>query len=958
VYTEEGDFDPSFNCLIYPALTELDGRLAKVALLGTAERNAILVGTAASLLEAIRRKVSRLLVLELNAARVSGSLAAEDSAGRWTEFLQRSSQESYWYSLAEHYPTLMPRLEKVIGGRLVAAAELGRRFATNRGRFGALGEEFAAADQELLRVSFGEGDSHRGGRSVALVEVSAGTIVYKPRSLGVDRALDRFLENLFGTLSQAERIRVPAVLPCGTYGWSEFVRHRYCESPAELRAYYTRLGHWLALARLFGTTDLHAENLIACGPVPVVIDCETLFTPNQVVKPQGLGDAVDRAAALLAGTVLSSGLLPGRSTGLGWRGADISAGGALPGEQPDMQAPRIVDAGTDLARLAMGPVPPLAALNIPAPAPDLGRYWPDLLQGFEELTQRLQDLDRAGSLAGSLGVFADVDIRAVLRSTEIYAELGRMLWHPVSLHDEPAAVRHACDLLAKQAEFAAAAPSDPAVIAGEVADLLDGDIPFFTTTPTAGWLRGPRDTSWGEQHDVLAAALGRWRAADLPVEREVIQASLVCAYINDGFMSDVPRLPAVRPVANDLDRRRQRLAAEIVQRLVSTAIRGDDGTATWIAPVLNVTGWSVQPLSPDGYSGAPGVALLLAGYQGEVRAGRATPVAGVAELLAATVAGMRATEQYRTARRRAGDQLRPEPPGRYVGLGSQIWCWLQLGSSGAVSPEEALHHALSIAELLPEALAEATESDLLSGRAGAIVTLLDLARRTQDGRWCDLAIGAGERLVELSLLDAGRARWPSELQPAGLGGFGHGATGIGWALALLADATGRTDFAALAEAAFGYEETLWDPAGGSWRDAREESGVATAWCHGATGIGLASADLIARRLTGNTDHLSTVRRAAEACWSLGMGWNHTVCHGDLGCWELLHRAFLLDAGPAGLDEQAVTAAIVSSIEAHGPVSGLARAAFCPGLMPGLGGVAYQLLRMDPRSDLPSLLLPS
>jgi lantibiotic modifying enzyme len=36
---------------------------------------------------------------------------------------------------------------------------------------------------------------------------------------------------------------------------------------------------------------------------------------------------------------------------------------------------------------------------------------------------------------------------------------------------------------------------------------------------------------------------------------------------------------------------------------------------------------------------------------------------------------------------------------------------------------------------------------------------------------------------------------------------------------------------------------------------------------------------------------------------------------------------------------------------------MARDAFAPGLMPGLGGVAYQLLRMHPDSGLPSILIP-
>ncbi|MEO7263121.1 MAG: type 2 lanthipeptide synthetase LanM family protein [Jatrophihabitantaceae bacterium] len=950
---EEGDFDASFRCLIDPALTELAAQLDHVALLGAGERQAVLAGASASIADAVRRKVSRLLLLELNAARVSGSLQAPDSAGRWFEFVGRSAHQGFWDSLTPHYPSLPSRLNTVINGRVVAAAEFARRFAANRSRLGTLVPQAG----ELSRASFGVGDSHRGGRSVMVLELQDQRLIYKPRSLGIDSTIATFLERLFDSIPVADRIRVPAVVLCGTYGWSEFIDHRYCESAVELGAYYTRLGHWLALARLFGTTDLHAENLIACGPVPVVIDCETLFTPNQVVKPAGMGDALDQAVSLLAGTVLQSGLLPGRGANLGWRGVDISAAGALPGQQPVMQTPQIVDAGTDLARIAMGPAQSPAALNHPSPRPDLDAYWPNLLEGFDELTDRLMALDRAGSLESSFAAFGDVDIRAVLRSTEAYAELGRMLWHPVSLHDEAPAVARAAGILAKQSEMVPSAPSDPAVIAAEVAELLDGDIPFFATTPATGWLRGPRDTSWGEPHDVLAETLHRWRSADHQVERGLIQSSLVCAFINDGFTPANTPMSVDRPVTDDLARRRQRLAADILERLVSSAVRGKDATATWIAPVMNLTGWSVQPLSPDGYSGAPGIAVLIAGYLREVAAGRALAVTGLPDLLAATIASMRAADDHRVTSQQPEYQSRPEPPGFYIGLNSQIWCWSRLAELGAVDPTESRRRTARIAESLPDALAEAAGSDLLSGRAGAIIGLLQLSDQMSDARWLELATSAGEQLLELALLDGGLARWASPLWPSGLGGFGHGATGIGWSLARLSQATGRADFAAMAEAAFAFEQTLWDPAEGSWRDVREESGVATAWCHGATGIGLASADLIRRGFGDAAVHTDVVRRAAAACWSRGMGWNHTVCHGDLGCWELLGRAFDLGVAPPGLDLLTMDAYIIGSLEKYGPASGLARAAFCPGLMPGLGGVAYQLLRMDPGCSLPSLLVP-
>jgi hypothetical protein len=61
--------------------------------------------------------------------------------------------------------------------------------------------------------------------------------------------------------------------------------------------------------------------------------------------------------------------------------------------------------------------------------------------------------------------------------------------------------------------------------------------------------------------------------------------------------------------------------------------------------------------------------------------------------------------------------------------------------------------------------------------------------------------------------------------------------------------------------------------------------------------------------------------------------------------------------PAGLDRTGLDARIVSDLGEHGPVSGLARDTLNPGLLPGIGGMAYQLLRMNPACPLPSVLLP-
>src|SRR5262249_59861123 len=94
----------------------------------------------------------------------------------------------------------------------------------------------------------------------------------------------------------------------------------------------------------------------------------------------------------------------------------------------------------------------------------------------------------------------------------------------------------------------------------------------------------------------------------------------------------------------------------------------------------------VRRLSVDCCGGRAGLAVLLAGSLGVVRAGRADPVDAVAGLLTDVLRTLRAAEDQAAIDRRGG-QLRPDPPGGYLGLGSRIWCWLLLRRLGAVGDE-------------------------------------------------------------------------------------------------------------------------------------------------------------------------------------------------------------------------------------------------------------------------------
>ncbi|MFP2913202.1 DUF4135 domain-containing protein, partial [Pyxidicoccus sp. 3LFB2] len=284
------------------------------------ERDIIVAATREALHSVLTRKLTRLLVLELNAARVTGRLTGEDAAQRWAQFVELSSQRAFWEGLAGPYPTLLPRVERILRNRCAASLRFAERWAADRARLDVL---CGGPLGELQELGFGAGDSHCGGETVSLLRCQGGRLVYKPRSLAIDVALRDFITALARHHDGAMSIRVPGAVMGEAHGWAEFVPHRYASGQEELLDFYRGIGHWLAIMRLLGGSDLHAENLIAHGGSPVIVDCETLFTPKPPPHPLGgWGPAGpwSLAAQLVGGTVLSIGMLPGRGDGLGWRG--------------------------------------------------------------------------------------------------------------------------------------------------------------------------------------------------------------------------------------------------------------------------------------------------------------------------------------------------------------------------------------------------------------------------------------------------------------------------------------------------------------------------------------------------------------------------------------------------------------------------------------------------------------
>jgi lantibiotic modifying enzyme len=199
-----------------------------------------------------------------------------------------------------------------------------------------------------------------------------------------------------------------------------------------------------------------------------------------------------------------------------------------------------------------------------------------------------------------------------------------------------------------------------------------------------------------------------------------------------------------------------------------------------------------------------------------------------------------------------------------------------------------------------------------------------------------------------------------------LAGFSHGGSGIAVALARLDRALGNRDHLPLVEGAMRYERSAFDPEHMCWLDLRDttpERYSMVAWCHGGPGIALARADLagyvddrelLDRDLSDASTGMLRFGLTGEVITGTG---NHSICHGDLGNVEaLLAAARVRGDEDAARQAELVAASILDYIDRDGWLCGVPLGAETPGLMSGIAGIGYNLLRLALPERVPSILL--
>ena len=894
-------------------------------------------------------------VLEVNVARVLGRTTGETREARFQEFINGLKRSAEALAFLEEYPLLARYVHEVISIHASTCLEMLSRLCADWDTIcAALAHD--KPDDVLSRVVGGMGDTHRGGHSVQMLEFESGfRVVYKPRSLGVEAHFQELLRWM-GSHGLEPVPRTISVVDRGSYGWVEFAYARPCPSLADVSAYYKRLGALVSILYGLEATDFHYENLVASGEFPILLDLEALFHPR--LSESSLPSALQVGGTALANSVIRLGLLPHKAHFAAGAsgGVDISGSSDVTGQLSPFEAPYVQDDQTDDARVAKRRGVMSSGENVPSfngVVSNASEYANEIVEGFTDAYRMI--LANKSDFTGPNGpvwAFDNDEIRVIVRPTFIYSRMLNESYHPDLLRDALARDRYfdrlwiGSDQITRRGD----------IIRAERKDLFVHDIPAFFTRPCSRDVTDSRGEVISEYLVESPIESVRLRIAtmsedDLTLQVRRIRQSL--ATQASLSFNDKPIYPCgtvdEEPTASELVNE----AIRIGDYLLDQAVR-DRKYVTWITfRSADEDRWSLEPMFIDLYEGLPGCALFYA---------------QLAEVSGREKYHEAATDVCGTLEEMVADLARTYPlVGGFNGWGGVIYTAVSI--SCLLGRDTLVEIVDSMLDRMPDMIASDPAFDVLNGIAGCIPPLLQFHALTGNSAAYELALQCGDRLIGLARPMKEGVGWKSDQHPAKRAplGFSHGAAGIGWALGQLAMSTGEARFRECAISAVSYERCYYSEELRNWPDMRsaadetEESTEGyehpSTWCYGAPGIGLSRIELLGR--LGDAEDLA-IRAECDVAIETSLGTklaSHSLCHGVFGNLETA-----LLAGQRANDSQLVgrvrriVGSVIAAARESGWVSGSPRGIECPGLMLGLAGVGYGLMRVAHPDRVPSILV--
>ena len=868
----------------------------------------------------------RTLIAEMHGYKQRGMLKGADSKEQYQDFCKQCGSEEFFYHIADTYPVLIRCIRERIECQIQYYVQVMQWFREDSDKIGGLFFD-GGTQGRITGIESGLSDLHNGGTEVLKICLENGKkLLLKPRSM----ENEQFFTRLLGWISERTGSSQYhyTILSRYDHSWCEIVEYQSCESEQDIHQYYRRLGEQLFLAYLLGTSDIHAENLIACGPYPVIVDLEALARPGKEIQAESAEDAI---YSWIRELVIGTGILPFYVWNKEGEGIDGSAIHSKKGQKLPFQIPAVAEEETSNMYITYREGFTSAGRNLAwmkGKEETIAAYVDDLLSGFSEAYQAVEK--EKVFFQRALVEGKGLQSRVVLMHTQRYAMLLNSSYHPSLLMD--GADREIFLYSIGQGRW----DREERIVREEILALLRGDIPCFSSgmdekSLYAGEEKCEEAFFQRTAYSRILERLGQLDQTDRNKQCDLIRTSMELIPENkEHFMNQIYEVRADNGFGQTMDKESlNRIIAALTDRLCIYAIWNQKKSeVSW--PVLHFASsgnyaWQIRPMGVYFYDGLSGMLLLTTVMQEKQKSER---IGRIQKAL------QRQLFQYTDEGMEELKNLQSQNTGAYTGESSIVYTYLKLYqlTKEAIYLQYSRKHAEIVSKIVPKD----TCADLLGGKAGAAWIFLQMFEQTGEERYVKEAEKAVYSMIPQAVkMDCGIG-WKLETGENPVSGMAHGNAGILMPVLELWELTKKQEYEILAQKIREYEESLYDEKRGNWIDRgqdQEEGEDTVAWCHGAAGI-LLTRLWCYQRVTDRTwkERLKTdmerAYRKTETYWKRD-SWS--LCHGTGG------NLWILDIADRVLGKEQKNRMDMAGFRL------LPQEKLNPGIMSGYGGILLYLL---------------
>ncbi len=415
--------------------------------------------------------IKRTLVWEFNLSKKTHSNLTIKN------FLLTISTESQLLILFKKYPVLKYLLDRTLNHFKIYVMQLFCRIKSD------LYELLQLFDLYDYKLQFFHvlGDAHCLGNKVATITFYhqrnnvVKKIIYKPRDVNLENYFYKFLQYIHAN-NPSFFLKPLSVLSKNNYGWIEYAHHFSIDEQFAPKYYYN-FGLLLGICSTLNGQDLHFENLIASGLNPIVIDLECLFTP-----PTELNYAEDYFPSIFDTLLVPyphnknqydfSALLNHPYQTSFMQHFEIK-GDYLRNVFVERSNANIIPAGNVLVNTSTGL--PFSATQFSI----------EIAAGYVYSMNWVVE-NKKFVVEFMINNFSNLKSRIIFRPTFIYSKILNESYHPQLLSSFDAYHQHLLRFCENQNKL------DQSIYKDELFDLLNGDIPYFSTITNSSLVKNSR----------------------------------------------------------------------------------------------------------------------------------------------------------------------------------------------------------------------------------------------------------------------------------------------------------------------------------------------------------------------------------------------------------------------------------------------------------------------------------